>query len=107
MIQTLLAIALAQAIPATATVETKVLVPYGDLDLGSRAGRAKLDRRILSAARRACDEQRLPNAAQQRRIAECVADARGRARRDVEQAFARRAMPQAVAVALSDDPGTM
>jgi UrcA family protein len=107
MIQTLLAIALAQAVPTTVTVETSVLVHYGDLDLGSATGRAKLDRRILSAARRACDEPRVPSAAQQKRIAECVASARSGARRNVEQALASANRSDEVAIASSRDPGTM
>lgn len=104
MIQTLLAIALAQAVPTT--VETKVLVHYSDLDLGSAAGQARLDRRILSAARRACDEQRLPSAAQHKRITECVATARSQAHRDVEEALARRSSSGQLALASSDGHGT-
>lgn len=73
-----------------ASEPTAVLVPYVDLDLGSAAGRAELDRRILIAARRACDEPRLPSAAQQIRISECAKAARLRAQRQIEQALAER-----------------
>ena len=70
---------------------TAIIVPYADLDLGSGRGRAQLDRRIHAAARAACDESRLPSAAQQKRISECTRAALARADRDVELAFAKRA----------------
>ena len=93
-----LAAAQAQAVPYDMSrAETHIVVPYTDLDLGSAAGRAKLERRIIAGARRACDESRLPSAAQQTRIAECVASARLRARSDVEQALARADETRALA----------
>jgi UrcA family protein len=73
-----------------ATEPTAVLVPYVDLDLGSTAGRAELDRRILRAARNACEEPRLPSTEQQARIAECTSEAHLRAQHDVEIALAKR-----------------
>jgi UrcA family protein len=69
---------------------TAVVVRYADLDLGSGRGRAALNRRILTAARAACDESRVPGAAQQRRISECTKAALQRAERDVELALAKR-----------------
>jgi UrcA family protein len=82
---------LAGANASTAATEpTAVLVPYRDLDLASPAGKAELDHRILVAARRACDEPRLPDAAQQVRISECTKEARLGAGRAVEQALAAR-----------------
>lgn len=69
---------------------TAVVVPYADLNLGSGQSRSELDRRIVTAARAACDEARLPGAAQQKRISECTKAALQRAKRDVEIAFAKR-----------------
>lgn len=79
------------------TEPTAVLVPYVDLDLGSNAGRAELDHRILVAARRACDEPRLPSAAQQARISECTRTAMLGAQHAVEQALATRTASTEVA----------
>ncbi|MGE5563516.1 MAG: UrcA family protein [Bacillota bacterium] len=93
-----LAAAQAQALPQDmARVQTRVVVPYSDLDLSSAAGRAKLERRIIAGARRACDESRVPSAAQQNRIAECVASARLRARQDIQQAVAAQDASRALA----------
>jgi UrcA family protein len=69
---------------------TAVVVPYADLNLGSGRGRTELNRRIVTAARAACDEVRLPGAAQQKRISECTKAALQRANRDAEVAFAKR-----------------
>ncbi len=69
---------------------TAVVVLYTDLNLASGRGRAELDRRILAAARAACDESRLPGAAQQKRVSECTKAALARAERDVELASAKR-----------------
>lgn len=73
-----------------ATEATAVVVPYADLDLASGRARSALDRRVLAAARRACDESRSPSAAQQKRISECTKAALRRAERDVEVALAKR-----------------
>ena len=72
-----------------ATETTAVVVPYADLDLASGRARSALDRRVLAAARLACDESRVPSAAQQKRISECTKAALQRAERDLELALAR------------------
>lgn len=91
MIYIALIAALAGANASSPAAEpTAVVVPYADLNLGSRRDRAALDRRILAAARAACDESRVPSAAQQKRISECTTAAVKRAERDFEIAFAKR-----------------
>jgi len=75
--------------PAPMT-ETTQVVRYDDLDLASAEGQSQLDRRILSAARRVCDERRVPSAAQQARISACVATARSRARNELDELAAAR-----------------
>lgn len=48
----LLGLSLATTIPASAKTST---VGYADLDLASKEGQAKLDKRLRSAARQVCD----------------------------------------------------
>ena len=60
--------------------------------------------RRAARVRRAAAPERSTAKADRRMRRRCTGP---RTLRDVEQAFARRAMPQPVAVALSDDPGTM
>lgn len=88
-----------------ATEPTTVLVPYADLDLASSAGQAELDHRILVAARRACDEPRLPSAAQQTRISECTKAARTGAQHAVREAVASR--KASTELAQLNRPGTL
>jgi UrcA family protein len=73
-----------------ATEATAVVVPYADLDLASGRARSVLNRRVIAAARLACEESRVPSAAQQKRISECTKAALQRAERDVEVALAKR-----------------
>lgn len=70
--------------------QTVAVVRFADLDLGSANGRAELERRIESAARRVCDEPRLPSTWQQARIASCIAGARTRALQQLDQVLVWR-----------------
>ena len=72
------------------TTEASELVRYDDLDLASAAGQSQLDRRIVTASRRVCDEARLPDAAQHARISACVSAARAGARAQFDQLLAER-----------------
>ena len=76
---------------APAAAETAVAVKYADLDLSTRAGQEKLDRRIDSAARAACgmDEVRTgrftPSTAQR----QCYQQTKTSVHDQVAQAIAR------------------
>jgi len=64
------ALAALTATPAFAGSNT-VKVPYGDLNLGTPAGVAALDRRLDRAVERVCGDAPLRNLAAQRRIEQC------------------------------------
>lgn len=86
MIKTLLAgMALATAIPATATPETRH-VRYDDLKLSTTAGMERLERRIDGAARDICtgnSSRRILALAEAARIRTCVNEVKARAAQQV------------------------
>jgi UrcA family protein len=70
-------IAAVAAFPAAAQiVAASRLVSYADLDLGTRAGRTQLDRRIAAAVEAICGSYADPAATETREIDRCRAAAR-------------------------------
>ena len=68
------ALAALTATPAFAGAVHTEKVPYGDLNLGTPAGIAALDRRLDRAVERVCGDAPLRNFAAQRQIEKCRAD---------------------------------
>jgi UrcA family protein len=64
----------AQAMLAEPFATRTVAIPYGDLDLGSSAGRASLDHRIRHGVRAACGEASPSDLAGRKLIAACRDD---------------------------------
>jgi UrcA family protein len=77
------------AVPAAA--ESSVAVKYSDLDLSTRAGQQKLERRIDSAAREACgmDEVRTGRLTPSTTQRQCYAQTKASVHDQVAQAIAR------------------
>jgi len=67
------ALAALTATPAVAQASHTEEVPYGDLNLGTQAGIAALDRRLDRAVERVCGDALFRNLAAQRRIEQCRA----------------------------------
>lgn len=78
------------ATPAAATAPS-VNVKYADLDLSTRAGQEKLERRIDSAARSICGvgEIRTGTIMRSRAASECYSDAKARVHQQVAELIAR------------------
>jgi len=72
------AAALGVLLAAQPALADTVLVQYKDLDLGSDAGQKELDRRIDSAARKACnfEEHSVGSLMPPREARDCLADAK-------------------------------
>lgn len=93
----------AASLPAPAVAQPgsgpRVAVSYADLDLGTAAGRAALDLRLLHAARTACGTPSSADPLGQARLDACVAEARAAAaaQRDAAIALASRRAPPALA----------
>ena len=68
------ALAALSATPVVAQVAHSVAVPYGDLNLGTQAGVAALDRRLDRAVERVCGDAPIQNLSAQRRIDQCRED---------------------------------
>ena len=105
--KTLLALALASvsmaaSAPAATAMpdyrETSAVVPYHDLDLSTPEGRAQLDRRVTTAARRLCSPAGPPTLAESRMTADCMASAKARASSDIRMMLAS-ILPPATEVA--------
>jgi UrcA family protein len=69
---------------------SKTLVAYGDLNIGSTAGRATLDRRIRAAARSVCGVEQAPGLAEMSMLQNCREGAISAAHAQVEQVLASR-----------------
>jgi UrcA family protein len=105
MIKTLVSVALAAAAlaatPAAAqeTVSSQTLVAYGDLNIGSSAGRATLDGRIRAAARVVCGVAQAPGIAEYNTLKACRQSAISAANAQVEQVLASRGVGSNIMVA--------
>lgn len=106
MTKTLLIAALAlgtAALPATASAQQRHTLEYRDLDLGTAAGKAQMDRRIAKITREICTAQRRPGDGilAQNRMNTCRADLRRKLDVTVAQAAAKRGAAQ---LALGEKP---
>ena len=69
-------LATGMAAPAAAQQDShSVIVRYDDLNLGSQAGRDRLETRVRTAVRQVCSTPDRTTLAQRARILECMADA--------------------------------
>lgn len=66
-----------------------VVVSFADLDLGSEAGQARLDRRIAYAAETVCGPVDMMNYQSRQALAACETDAITRAKGGMVQVFAQ------------------
>lgn len=74
--------------PAQAGDERRIAVRHADLDLGTAAGRAALDLRLLHAARTACGIPSPADPRGQMKADACLADARAAASRQRDAVIA-------------------
>ena len=82
---------LALSTPAhAASGEVGVTVRYGDLDLGSAAGKARFDRRVRNAARAICGSTLRQPLNMQTQIAACQEEVIAGAQADLETALGER-----------------
>jgi UrcA family protein len=87
------ALTLAAAAPAAPPIvvegqqQPTATVSYADLDLGSAAGRARLDNRIRQAAKRLCIDDRVRDLADRLDQKSCLSFAVASARPQIEQAI--------------------
>lgn len=91
---------LAAVPPALAQPAQAVQVPYGDLALGTAAGRATLEARLRGAARRVCGPAVSGGVAERQARASCYSAALNKARPQIAHALAPRgsAAPLSVTV---------
>lgn len=85
------AAALASAVTASPVFAKAVtpgvrVVSYADLDLSSRAGRARLEQRINAAVRDVCGEAPAFDLARRRAVAECRVETRANVQRNAPAA---------------------
>jgi UrcA family protein len=87
----ILGAATAFAAPATADTSATVAVEYSDLNLATKAGQARLERRIDDAARSVCGMDRISTGTRLPSTAgrQCYAETRARVHEQVAQAIAR------------------
>ena len=83
------ALAALTATPAIAQGANSVKVPYGDLNLGSPAGIAALDRRLDRAVKSVCGDAAIHDLSAQRRIERCRTDTWQSIQDDRQVAIAR------------------
>jgi UrcA family protein len=83
------ALAALTATPAIAQASHTVRVPYGDLNLGTPAGVAALDRRLDRAVERVCGYTEIQNLSGNRQIERCRAETWQSIQDDRQGAIAR------------------
>ena len=80
------------ATPAVAAqAQDGITIAYGDLDLSTDAGKARLDRRVRQAARSFCGDVPLQNIGQRTAVLACHSEVAAAAEEDLRTAMAAKA----------------